>query len=81
MFKLSFQLLVFLVTTLVASVAHSTSTNTTVAISTIRKDRAIILLGEAYHEPDSQVLFLDLIRHYIKQSDSVYVGLEIPADK
>ena len=74
-------LLLFLITTLTASVAHSTTTNTTEAIATLCQDRSIVLLGEIHQEPDSQVLFLDLIRHYVKRGDRVYVGLEIPSDE
>ena len=80
MFKHSFQLLLFLVT-LFASVAHSASTNTREAISTLCQDSSTILLGEAHHEPDSQMLFLDLVWHYVEQSERVYIGLEIPAEK
>jgi hypothetical protein len=74
-------LLLFLITTLTASVAYSTTTNTTEAIATLCQDHSIVLLGETHQEPDSQVLFFDLTRHYVKRGDSVYVGLEIPSDE
>ena len=74
-------LLLFLFLTLFSSFAHSAIINTTEAIATLCRDRTLILLGETHHESDSQILFLDLVQHYVEQSDRVYVGLEIPADK
>ena len=81
MFKHPCLLLLFLITTLTASIAQSASTNTIDALATLCQDRTIILLGEPHHEPNSQILFLDLVRHYVERGDRVYVGLEVPADK
>ncbi|MFT5731163.1 MAG: hypothetical protein ACI8PB_005358 [Desulforhopalus sp.] len=81
MFKHPCLLLLFLITTLTASIAQSASTNTIDALATLCQDRTIILLGEPHHEPNSQILFLDLVWHYAEQDDRVYVGLEIPSDK
>lgn len=40
-----------------------------------------MLLGETHHEPDSQMIFLHLVRHFVEKGERVYVGLEIPTDK
>jgi hypothetical protein len=74
-------LLLFLVTTQLTSIVCAASGHIIEDIATLCQDRTIILLGETHHEPDSQMLFLHLVRHYVEQGDTVYVGLEIPADK
>lgn len=80
MLRISY-LLLFLVTTQLTSFVCAASGHIIGDIDTLCQERTIILLGESHHEPDSQMLFLLLVRHYVEQGDRVYVGLEIPADK
>lgn len=50
-------------------------------VSTLCKNKSIILLGERHQQPNSQKLFIQLVQHYIHNRNRVLVGLEIPADK
>jgi len=59
----------------------ATTTDIVHSISKLCQDSSIILFGETHHKPNSQKLFLDLVRHYGQRGINVFVGLEIPADK
>jgi hypothetical protein len=74
-------LLIFLATIPVTSLADSRDISTQLSISSLCQHSPIVLLGETHHMPDSQLLFVDLVQLYVEQSYTVYVGLEIPADK
>jgi uncharacterized iron-regulated protein len=50
-------------------------------ITKLCTDSPVILLGEEHKQPQSQKLFLDLVRHYNQGGSNVFVGLEIPADQ
>ena len=45
------------------------------------QDKELIVLGEKHRQPDSQALFLSLVRTLTAQGDSVFVGLEIPSER
>jgi hypothetical protein len=64
------------------ALSHSaTTTDIAQSISTLCQNKPIILVGETHQKPNSQKLFLDLVRHYGQGGSNVFVGLEIPADK
>jgi len=79
---LAFLLLPASAVLLLSSLSHSASiTAITEDISTLCKDKTIVLLGERHQQPNSQKLFIQLVQHYLNNGKRVFVGLEIPADE
>ena len=80
--KILFLIIPLITIILFPALSHSaTTTDIANRISTLCQDSPIILLGETHQKPNSQKLFLDLVRHYGQDGDNVFVGLEIHADK
>lgn len=80
--KILFLIIPLITIILFPLLTHSvTTTDIAQSISSLCQKSPIILLGEQHQQPNSQKLFLDLIRHYGQDGDNVFVGLQLPADK
>lgn len=80
--KILFLIIPLITIILFPLLTHSVSTTDIAqSISKLCQDSPVILFGETHQQPNSQKLFLDLVRHYGQGGDNIFVGLELPADK